>query len=198
MKKYFVLFLVLFAISCSDDKSENPESPIVAELRGESQKAYNYLNKVRANPSAYSAEMCVDLSYVKSKPALNWNPLLQKAAERKAQDMADRNYFAHVDPAGYGMNFYINKAGYTLIPDFLKENKTNNFESIAAGVKSGEEIIRLLIEDKGYEDNPGHRNHLLGIKDFWANCYDIGIGIAYNPKSEYRYYCSVLIAKHEF
>jgi len=50
-----------------------------------------------------------------------------KAAQIKAEDMAKRNYMAHVDPDGYGMNHFINKAGYKLIPAFMKSNSANNF-----------------------------------------------------------------------
>ncbi len=44
----------------------------------------------------------------------------------------------------------------------------------------------------------GHREHLLGVSDFYANALDIGIGFAANPDSRYRYYWVVVIAKHDF
>lgn len=200
MKKYLVLIAILLTmVACSEDDS-NPvvNNPDGLDLSQEARNGYEYLNSVRLNPSAYSNEIGTDLSYVKSRHKLVWNSNLQKAAEIKARDMANRNYFEHVDPEGYGMNYHINKNGYTLIPDFLKNKSDNFFESIAAGVGKGKDFIKMLILDKGFEQNPGHRKHLLGIDDFWANCYDIGIGIAYNPNSQYRYYACVLVAKHDF
>jgi uncharacterized protein YkwD len=166
-------------------------------LEEEALKAYQYLNEVRRHPSKYSEEIGVDLGYVQALPALTWSEELARAAEKKALDMAKRDYFDHVDPEGYGMNYWIVKAGYKLPDAWIKKKSFNNFESIQAGLSSGVEIIKNLILDEG-TDPPGHRNHLLGILPFWSNCKDIGIGIARNPDSEYEYYTCVLIAKHDF
>ncbi|GGL69367.1 hypothetical protein GCM10010840_04350 [Deinococcus aerolatus] len=46
-------------------------------------------------------------------PALVWNGLLGNAARAHAQDMADRNYFAHVSPEGSRPQDRVEKAGYT-------------------------------------------------------------------------------------
>lgn len=166
-------------------------------LREEAQIAFQYLTKVRQNPSAFSQEIGVDLSYVQPRSKLNWSNELAEAAERKAMDMAKRDYFDHIDPEGYGMNYWIVKAGYELPDDWIVHKSSNNFESIQAGLSSGKEAIMSLILDEGTEP-PGHRNHLLGIEPFWSNCTDIGIGIARNPDSEYEYYTCILVAKHNF
>jgi uncharacterized protein YkwD len=166
-------------------------------LREEAQKAFQYLNEVRQNPSSFSHEIGVNLGYVQPRPGLAWSDELAEAAERKASDMAQRNYFDHVDPDGYGMNYWIVKAGYKLPDDWVSKKSNNNFESIQAGLSTGKEAIMSLILDEGTKP-PGHRNHLLGIEPFWSNCTDIGIGFALDPDSEYRYYMCVLIAKHDF
>jgi uncharacterized protein YkwD len=166
-------------------------------IKEEAQEAYQYLNKVRQNPSAYSKEIGTDLRYVSALPPLAWSNELEQAAERKAIDMAKRGYFDHVDPEGFGMNYWIAKAGYKLPDEWLKKKGYNNFESIQAGLSNGIEIIKNLILDEG-TNPPGHRNHLLGILPFWSNCTDVGIGIAYNPDSEYKYYTCVLVAKHDY
>ena len=166
-------------------------------LKEEAQNAFHYLNEVRKNPSAFSQEIGVNLRYVQPRPELAWSNELAKAAERKAMDMAQRNYFDHVDPEGYGMNYWIVKAGYQLPDDWVADRSRNSFESIQAGLSTGKEIISNLILDEG-TNPPGHRNHLLGIEPFWSNCTDIGIGIARNPDSEYRVYTCVLVAKHDF
>jgi len=166
-------------------------------MKDEALKAYQYLNEVRHNPSEFSEEIGVDLNYVEALPALAWSNELTQAAEKKALDMATRNYFDHVDPNGYGMNYWIAKAGYKLPDEWLKKKGYNNFESIQAGLTTGVEAIKNLILDEG-TNPPGHRNHLLGIMPFWANCTDVGIGMAYNPDSEYRYYTCVLVAKHDY
>ncbi|KPK80713.1 MAG: hypothetical protein AMS27_16275 [Bacteroides sp. SM23_62_1] len=166
-------------------------------LREEAQKAFRYLNDVRQNPASFSQEIGVNLSYVQPTPKLKWSDELAEAAEKKAMDMARRDYFDHVDPEGYGMNYWIVKAGYELPADWYSKKSSNNFESIQAGLATGKEAIMSLILDEG-TDPPGHRNHLLGIEPFWSNCTDVGIGIARNPDSEYEYYTCVLVAKHDF
>ena len=159
--------------------------------------AVEYLNAIRSNPAAYSQEIGVDLSGIKARHPLRWNPTLAKAAQVKAQDMIDRNYFDHVDPDGCGMNIKLNNAGYTMCANFINDKSNNNFESIAGGNATGKASIKQLLYDGGASnDDAGHRVHLLAISDFWGNCYDIGIGLAKGGK--YRYYWCVIIAKHCF
>ena len=57
--------------------------------------------------------------------------------------------------------------------------------------------ITSLILDDGVP-GAGHRQHLLGLSEFWANAPDIGIGFADDPDSQYRYYWVIVIAKHDF
>jgi uncharacterized protein YkwD len=166
-------------------------------MKEEAQAAYEFLNQVRQEPDAFSGETGVDLSYVKARSALNWNRQLAGAAEKKALDMAARDYFGHTDPEGYGMNYMIFRAGYKIPEDWFEDISSNYFESIQAGLSNGREAITDLIIDEGVNP-PGHRNHLLGIEDFWSNCTDIGIGMAKMEGTTYTYYMCVLIAKHDF
>lgn len=164
----------------------------------EAKKAFEHLNKIRQNPAAHSARLKVNLNNVKPRHALKWNDTLAKVAETKAMDMAQRKYFGHVDPDGNGINIKIHKAGYTLPTSWIKDKKSNFFESLAAGVSGGTAIIDYLIVDSG-TPSLGHRKHLLGIDDFYADCYDIGIGYVDNAnKSPYSTYICVIIAKHDF
>lgn len=186
-KKLLLLFLVLG--SCLMAQTVNKE---------EAKKAFEHLNKIRSNPAAHSARLKVNLNQVKARHALKWNDTLAKVAEAKAMDMAKRNYFGHVDPDGNGMNIKIHQAGYKLPQSWIKDKKSNFFESLAAGVQGGTAIIDYLIVDSG-TPSLGHRKHLLGIDEFYANCYDIGIGYVDNAtKSPYSTYICVIIAKHDF
>ena len=165
----------------------------------EIENAFNYLNAIRKNPARYSQEMGVNLNGIKAMPELRWNHTLAKVAQEKAQDMVDRDYFAHVDPDGCGINIKINAAGYTLRNDWYDDASKNYFESLGVGsnISTGKSIIHLLINDGGADnDDAGHRRHLLGIDDFWSNCYDIGIGMA--KGGQYGYYWCVIIAKNNF
>ncbi len=163
----------------------------------ELQEALNYLNSVRSNPNAYSTEIGVSLIDVYPMHSLRWNNQLANAAQRKAQDMADRNYFGHIDPEGYGMNYFIQNSGYKLNSNWLANISMNYFESLSAGMPSPKASIIQLIKDEGVIGY-GHRKHLLSIEDFWKPCYDIGIGWGYNNNSKYKTYCCVLIAKHDW
>lgn len=171
----------------------------------EEKKAFEYLNSVRRNPGSFSKELGVNLGEVKAKPALRWNDTLASVAEHKALDMATRGYFGHIDPEGYGMNYYINKAGYKLEAYMLRSKSENFFESIDAGADSGIGAIKDLIIDQG-TPGLGHRVHLLGMDEFYADLTDIGIGYARIERGNddaddervgsYGTYMSVVIAKH--
>src|SRR5262245_7937563 len=87
--------------------------------RDEARKAFDYLNKVRQQPAKFSKEIGVDLSEVKARAMLNWNDVLAKVAEEKAQDMANRDYFGHETPEGLGINIQIHEAGYRLPRDWV-------------------------------------------------------------------------------
>ncbi len=209
MKKWilFAAGLAFFTTACEEenDEPEQPRKTIIHDDGGEVsqtdevQKAYALINKVRKNPSAYSSAMGVDLSGVKKRDTLTWNEILAKVAQAKAEDMANNNYFSHTDLSGYGINYYVNKAGYEIPAKWYADKTTNYFENIAAGYSTGEATVKQLIYDKGANNaSAGHRASLLGMTDWTSNCYDIGIGFAYNKNSKYRYYWSIIIAKHNY
>jgi uncharacterized protein YkwD len=163
----------------------------------EAKKAYTLLNEIRTNPAAFTAEMPF-LAEIGKKHALKWNDTLAGVAEAKALDMATRNYVGHVDPDGYGMNHFIQKAGYKLRDRWLTSKDANFFESISAGSRGGEAAIRTLIIDK---DVPslGHRKHLLGLDEWNAKMVDVGIGyVQADGISVYKSYVCVLIARHNW
>jgi hypothetical protein len=170
------------------------DKPVVDKT--EAKSAYLFLNKVRGNISAYVKELKLPADIkINSKP-LMWNDTLAKVAETKALDMATRNYFAHVDPDGYGINYFMNKAGYKLPAYYLTSKSDNYFESLAAEEPDGIAAIKDLIIDAG-EPTLGHRKHLLGIESY-GGYVDIGIGFVRCAGSGSRYsnYISVIIATH--
>ena len=91
------------------------------------------------------------------------------------------------------MNYYVNKAGFTL-PDYWLTDKTGNqVESLGANSLGPDKFIQQLIIDKGVDDK-GHRIHLLSMNEFYSKNSHVGIGIAYNPNSYYKYYFCILLA----
>jgi uncharacterized protein YkwD len=165
--------------------------------KDEALKAFNYLNTLRQNPDLVKSETGVKDKSIKKITPLQWNEILAKVAEAKALDMAENNYFSHVDKQGNGINIKIHQAGYQLNPDWIKNKRYNYFESLSAGIDVPEEAIRDLIVDE-HLDPPGHRYHLLGIGDFNKDCFDCGIGIAYKEGTKYSTYMVVIIAKHNY
>lgn len=172
--------------------------------RDEAQKAFEYLNKVRANPSAYSQECNFNLNGFAVRPALKWNALLQKVAEEKALDMYNRNYVEHQNPEGEGVDAKIQSAGYSLDNVlYFVDRTTSNYESLASAGSSrtativGINAIRNLIKDGDYIVT-GHREHLLGVTPDRAKLTEIGIGwVPFTRGGLNRYVCCVLIAKQK-
>lgn len=61
---------------------------------------------------------------------LTLNSKLRNAAQGKAEDMAERNYFAHENPDGHRFRYWLEKAGYTGRP--AGENLAVNFTTVQA------------------------------------------------------------------
>ena len=165
--------------------------------KAEATKAFELLNKIRTDPNAYLPAMGIHNYSGMTNKKLVWNETLAKAAEAKAMDMAKRNYFSHVSPEGYGMNYLISKEGDSLNPEWLEHHSDNFFESIQAGAPDGEAAIKDLILDEGVPEL-GHRKHLLGMGEWNCTLVDVGIGTVVTAAgSEFRTYTSVIIAKHK-
>jgi uncharacterized protein YkwD len=164
----------------------------------EALKAFALLNDIRTNPTNYYQQFDFLKSLKIKSKKLSWNDTLARVADGKAYDMANRNYYGHVDPDGLGINYFINKNGYTLNPVWLKNKEENYFESILAEVKDGESAIKKFIIDEGVP-SLGHRNHLLGVGEWNASLVDIGIGFARRDSgSNYKTYVSIVIARHNW
>ncbi|HSY77481.1 MAG TPA: CAP domain-containing protein [Bacteroidia bacterium] len=166
---------------------DNPQA-----LRG-----FEYLKKVRKDPNSYTERLHVSLKEVAAAPVLHWNDTLAAVAENRALDMAQQGYFGHTDKAGYGINYYINKAGYKLDDAYLKKNKADDFEAIIAGQQSGENALAAMIMDND-ESDLASRKLLLAMTDFSKGLSDIGIGFVHGTKdTKFRYYTVVIIAKRK-
>lgn len=77
---------------------------------------------------------------------LKKNDLLQKAAEKKAQDMIDNNYFAHISPQGKSPWDWINQSGYDY--RYAGENLAINFTNAKD-------------EQQAWMDSESHRKNIL-------------------------------------
>ncbi len=90
-------------------------------------------------------------------PALRTNALLTKAAEAKASDMANRQYFAHISPAGATPWAWFKQAGYSY---------TYAGENLALDFIQAEDIVSAWLK------SPTHRRNLLSMK-----YKDIGVAV---------------------
>lgn len=195
MKKKLILISLFLPLIISFSADEG-----IIINKEEAQKAYILLNKVRMNQNDYYRDFQFDKNIKVTKKPLVWNDTLARVAEARAYDMAKSNYFSHVNPDGYGVNYYINKSGYKLNPDWLKTKNLNYFESLAAGSIDGQDAIRqLIIDEDDAKNGYRHRIHLLGLDEWSSSLKDIGIGfVSRESGSEYQTYICVIIAKHNW
>jgi len=184
----FILIFNIWLLSLCLQAQSNPQI----------KEAFTYLNKIRQNPALYSKELGINLSGVSSRSSLVWNDTLANIAQKKAEDMAKRSYFAHIDPDGNGINILILKGGYAIPEEWTTPKSNNYFESLSAGNVTPKEGIVYLLRDGNITNHreAGHRNHLLGIEKFYSNLSDIGIGWATGGK--YGTYLCVIITKHQW
>jgi hypothetical protein len=91
-------------------------------------------------------------------PVLATSPLLTKAAQLKAEDMATKGYFAHTSPEGKTPWYWIDQVGYQY--QYAGENLAINFTDSIDVVKA-------------WMNSPSHRANIL--KDKYT---EVGTGIA--------------------
>lgn len=106
-------------------------------------------------------------------PPLRINSVLMQVAQAHSQNMAERGFFDHVDPAtGLGPCERISGAGYAF---------RTCAENIAAGYRTAEAVFQAWMSSSG------HRANLLS-PDFTE------IGLGYAEGGFYRYYWTVNLA----
>jgi len=125
------------------------------------------------------------------RPVLNCSPTLSAVARARAEDMAARNYFGHINPDGVGPDFLVEQAGYNL-PDFYPITTTSNHvESMAAGTSypTASAAWNALM------GSDSHRKHLLATEQFFQEQSEYGVGYAYSDSTRYKNYW-VFITAH--
>ncbi len=129
---------------------------------------------------------------LQKRPVFRCNPILMAQAMRKANDMVQRRYYGHVDPDGFGMNYFLRRAGYPLPSYYLTSNEANNVESLAAGpdFNTADAAFQALIASSR------HRPQILGLTPGWLAQDEYGVGYVFNPDSKYENYWVILTAKN--
>jgi hypothetical protein len=122
------------------------------------------------------------------RPFMKADPILSQVARAKAQDMANRGYYSHVNPEGQGPNYLVERAGYDL-PDWWGSSISANYvESITAGYADASSSWNQWM------GSAPHKNHILAHDSFYADQTSYGVGFASNPGSPYQYYWVIITA----
>jgi len=129
-----------------------------------------------------------DRSQHRTQSAMELDPILTAVARARAEDMARRRYFSHVNPEGLGPNSLLRSAGYPL-PAFWSGSRSSNFvESIGAGYATAGEAWQAWMNSRS------HRTHLLALNSFYRDQTSFGIGSYSDPSSPYGRYWVIITA----
>lgn len=122
------------------------------------------------------------------RPVMVYDSILNMVARAKALDLANRRYFDHVDPDGYGSNRAVQLAGFQLPGAYGTANDTNYIESLTAGRASAQAAFNAWLA------SPLHKQHLLAELAGYAAQTRYGIGYAKVAGSVYSDYYVFLSA----
>lgn len=104
--------------------------------------------------------------------------VLQFVARRKAEEMARRGYFSHVDPEGFAANYIAAQAGYK--HPYSRAASANSIESI--GVRHQNNLsagAAAAVVFDAWMNSGGHRVHVLGENEGYAAQTAFAVGHAF-------------------
>jgi len=124
----------------------------------EGQKLLAQINSARAQAHTCGAQA------FNPAPPLAWNATLAGAAQAHAQDMANRNYFDHLDRDGHTPGDRAELAGYSA-------------QALGENIAAGQDSVRKVVA--GWLASPGHCANLMN-----PQFRDLGAAYATDPKSD--------------
>ncbi len=142
-------------------------SPAPAPATGSASAYLNAINLARA-----SARVCGTQNYP-AVPALAWSGKLEASSKAHSDDMRDRNYFAHENPAGPTLDQRLKTVGFTW---------SAYGENIAAGYGTLELVMA------GWLKSPGHCSNIMS-PNFTQ------VGLALSQGGTYRTYWTMDLGK---
>lgn len=122
------------------------------------------------DPGSVREEMLTRVNAARKKAGLKplrLNSELEKAAQRHAEDMLNRGYFAHESPAGTTVRERSRKAGY-------------DWAAIGENIAFGQTSVGEVVET--WMDSPGHRKNILS-----RNFSELGVGLALGKGRDGKY-----------
>lgn len=126
-----------------------------------------------------------------NRKALIWDSRLHAAARARSKDMGVRGYFNHVNPDGFGPNWFVTQTGYRLPMQWTAFDGGNQVESILGGHVSAEAAFKMWM------GSTKHVNHILARNPFYENQTRYGVGYVYVPNSRYKHYWTFISAPPE-
>jgi uncharacterized protein YkwD len=178
--KAFIGFFLLLFVSCGGGKVD-PNQPVRPQSSASdvgSAREKQMAALVRGHPR-------------QKREALVWDARLAAVARERARSMGTRGYFGHVDPDGFGPNWYVTRAGYRLPLQWTAFDGANQVESILAGHATAEAAFQKWMGSKQ------HSAHLLALNPFYQNQTRFGVACVTVPGSVYRDYWVFLSAPPE-
>lgn len=143
--------------------------------------------ELNAEEQRLAARLTGDRGQKRDRSRMHADPILTAVARARAEDMARRRYFAHVNPDGIGPNYLVHSAGYSL-PSSWGSRSANFIESIGAGYATAEQAW------EGWMNSSSHRTHLLASSSFYRDQTNFGIGSYADPSSPFRRYWVIITA----
>ncbi len=134
-----------------------------------------------------AARLVGDRGQRRDRSRMHADPILTAVARARAEDMARRRYFSHVNPDGLGPNYLVRSAGYEL-PSSWSGRSGNFIETIGAGYATADQAW------EGWMRSSAHRTHLLASSSFYRDQTNFGIGSYSDPSSPYRRYWVIITA----
>ena len=127
---------------------------------------------IGASPEQRVVALTNELRQQYGCPTVQIAPELMTAARAHSEEMADHDYFDHIDLSGHRSAWRLQQAGYL---------GTASAENIAAGTSTPEQVVEIWSTEM--PPNDGHRQNML-------NCSftEIGVGYATNANSVYKTY----------
>ncbi|MBO6516619.1 MAG: CAP domain-containing protein [Bacteroidia bacterium] len=115
---------------------------------------------------------------------LRWDESLARSARYHANDMASQNYFSHSTCDSIDGEIVTIVGAFKRIRRFYNGKGFANGENIAAGSSKASGTYHQWFTSKGHHDIM-----------FNPSSSQVGVGLAYNPKSFYKYYWVLCTAK---
>lgn len=150
------------------------------------QELLELMNRARKDPVAEGARLGLDFSAYPARPPLAHNKFLGDAALAHALDMANRPFYAHVNPDGVGPNGRLLLSPYPLNTFYGTDRVVNLTESI--GVANGnrfltpQDVHDTFMIDAGLAQ-PKHREIMLGYGGHYPRTREAGLAYRTNVPS---------------